>query len=156
MRILVLCTGNIGRSPLAEVMLRKALASGLGVEDAELADRGFVVTSAGIAAPEGHPASRRSIAVAAGRGLDLSNHSATQLTALAVAAADRIYCMDGGQLAAVKAIDPAAASKTGLIAGEGIEIPDPHYQDDEFFWRVAQQVEAAALSRAAELLEQVS
>ena len=155
MRILVLCTGNIGRSPLAEVMLRRALAAGLDVADDELGDHGFVVSSAGTGAPEGHPASRRSIAVAAGRGLDLTGHAATQLTALAVAAADRIYCMDRSQLEAVGAIDPAAVSRAELIAGEGVEIPDPHYQNDEFFYAVAQRVEAAVASCAAQLLEQV-
>ena len=121
-----------------------------------MAERGFRVESAGTGAPEGHPASRRSAAVAAGLGLDLSGHTATQLTPLRMAAADRIYCMDRNQLEVVRTIDPAAVAKAELIAGEGIEIPDPHHRDDEFFWAVAQQVGAAVARRAGELLEQVS
>ncbi len=62
--ILVLCAGNIGRSPLAEMMLRSALASALGWTEAEMQSQGVVVTSAGTEAPEGHAASDRGVAFA--------------------------------------------------------------------------------------------
>lgn len=152
LRILVLCAGNIGRSPLAEAMLARALAEGLGVGADDLAAAGVVVLSAGTDAPEGHPASSRGIALAAEEGLDLSGHRATRLTAAAARDADVIYGMDKAQLAGVSTIVPTAGTKTQLLAGEGIEIPDPHYQSDEFFREVAVQVEQAAQKRAEELL----
>jgi len=149
--ILVLCSGNIGRSPLGEVMLRRDLSVVLGVSEEELAAAGVVVTSAGIAAPDGHPASPRGIAYAAGLGLDLGSHRARTVTRAAIDTADRIYCMDRSQLAAVAGLAPAAATKTELVAGEGCEIPDPHHEDAEFFRRVAAMIDAAMAERAAAL-----
>ena len=156
MRILVLCAGNIGRSPLAEALIRSRLAQGLGVSEQQLEQRGVTVVSAGTDAPEGHPASRRGIAFAASRGLDLSDHVATQLTAEAVAEADLIYCMDRRQMDAVARLEPTAAGRTRLLAGEGIEIPDPHSQNDEFFRDVAAQIEGAVADRAPELMGRLS
>jgi len=149
--ILVLCSGNIGRSPLGEAMLRSDLAAVLGVSEEELTAAGVVVTSAGTAAPDGHPASARGIAYAARLGLDLSEHRARTVTRAAIDAADLIYCMDRSQQATVVELAPAAAAKTELVAGEGREIPDPHHQDDEFFSRVAAMIEAAVAERAAAL-----
>jgi protein-tyrosine phosphatase len=92
--------------------------------------------------------------VAAERGLDLSEHRARRLTAAAVEEADRVFGMDADQLTAVIGLVPEAAPKTELIAGDGIEIPDPHYQSDEFFRDVAARVEEAVTNRAAELVAQ--
>jgi protein-tyrosine phosphatase len=61
--VLVVCTGNIARSPLAEAMLAERLAS------AELQ-----VSSAGVRARSGDPAARGSFLLAEARGLDLSAH----------------------------------------------------------------------------------
>ena len=156
MRILVLCAGNIGRSPLAEVLIRSQLAGDLGISEQELERHGVAVASAGTDALEGHPASRRGIAFALSRGLDLGNHSATQVTTEALGAADLIYCMDRHQLDAVFRLEPNAAGRAQLLAGEGIEIPDPHFQNDEFFREVAARIERAVADRKQELLERIS
>ncbi len=153
MRILVLCAGNIGRSPLAEAMLKHSLATALGVGEGELADTGVTVSSAGTAAPEGHAASGRGIAFAAECGLDLGGHKATQMTPEAVAAADLIFCMDRQQLAAVAALDPPPSGEARLLAGEGIEIPDPHHHDDKFFRDVAARIERAVAEWVPELVD---
>ena len=145
--ILVLCSGNIGRSPLAEVFIKDGLARRLGVSIADLPGSGVAVISAGTDAPEGHPASSRGIAFAAERGLDLSSHTATRLTATEIRLSDRILAMDLTQVAAVAELVPEAAVKTELLAGEGHEIPDPHHGSDEFFYDVADQVERAVAAR---------
>ena len=153
--ILVLCAGNIGRSPLAAALLRRGIAVELGVSEDQLAACGVVVRSAGTGAPVGHSASRRGMAFAAANGLDLSAHTASQLSAKDLEQADVIYCMDGDQLGAVAHLDRAAVAKTQLLAGEGTEIPDPHYESDAFFRRVAEQIERAVAARIPELLARV-
>ncbi len=152
MKILILCTGNIGRSPLAEVMLRHALADGLGTADAELAAAGVVVTSAGTAAAVDHIASRRGITVAEGLGLDLTGHRARQVTAAELRAADLVLVMDDSHVAAVRHLAPEVHPE--LIAGE--EIPDPHWEDDAFFQRVADQIEAAVEVRSSQILQDLA
>lgn len=136
-------------------MLRHSLAGGLGVEGEDLENHGVVVTSAGTDAPEGHPASRRGITFAADRGVSLGSHAAAQLTARAVAAADIIYCMDKHQVAAVASLDPSCVTKAMLLAGEGVEIPDPHHESDQFFYDVALRIERAVAHRTPELLDVV-
>ena len=68
-RVLFVCTGNTCRSPMAEVLFN------------ELAPPGWQASSAGLAAREGDPAAKNAIAVMQARGLDLTAHSATPVTA---------------------------------------------------------------------------
>lgn len=83
--VLVICTGNICRSPMAEALLRR-----------ELAGQGIEVSSAGTGALVGWPADAHSVAVAAAHGLDLSAHRARQASATLLAASDLILTLDGG------------------------------------------------------------
>src|SRR3989449_8454626 len=84
-RILLVCTGNICRSPLAEALLRRAL------EERSVA--GVSVTSAGTGAWDGAPASEGAYLVGLERGLDLSGHRARLLTRELVEEADLILTM---------------------------------------------------------------
>jgi protein-tyrosine-phosphatase len=90
MKILVVCTGNTCRSPLAEVTLRRAV-SDVGLEDVE-------VRSAGTGAFDGEPASEGSYLVALEQGLDLAAHRARVVTREMVAASDLILAMSRGHL----------------------------------------------------------
>lgn len=51
-RVLVLCAGNIGRSPLAEVLLKHSVAEALGIPETDLAEAGVAIRSAGTEAPQ--------------------------------------------------------------------------------------------------------
>lgn len=85
MHVLMVCTGNMCRSPLAEAMLR-----------AELERRGadgFTVSSAGTGAWEGRAASDGALLVGLEQGLDLSAHRSRHLTKDVVAEADVIFGM---------------------------------------------------------------
>ena len=84
-RVLFVCTGNICRSPLAEALLRRALAS-QGIADVD-------VSSAGTGAWDGAPASEGAYLVALERELDLSGHRARLLTRELVEQADLILTM---------------------------------------------------------------
>jgi protein-tyrosine phosphatase len=86
MNILLVCSGNTCRSPLAAAILTEKLAA-----DPEFA--GTTVQSAGTSAWDGTPASEGSYLVALERGLDLSSHRARMLTADQVRDADLVLTM---------------------------------------------------------------
>lgn len=86
-RILVVCYGNICRSPTAEALLRRALQRhGL--------DRRFLVRSAGVGAQPGTPAARGAVEAARAQRLDLTAHRARRLTAEMAREADVVIALD--------------------------------------------------------------
>ncbi len=149
--ILFLCTGNIGRSPLAAGLARHRLAEALGLQAPDLERRGIRVWSAGTLAPEGMAASPRSVAVAAERGVDVGDHMSTRLTSAMALAADRIFCMDTEQLAQVAAL--GAGDRAELLDPEGSDIPDPRGRDLDFYRVVRERIEAALEARLPEILQ---
>jgi protein-tyrosine phosphatase len=82
LRVLVVCTANIARSPLAEVMLEAALAA---------PDLRFA--SAGVQARDGDLAAQEGIALAAQRGLDLTGHRSTPASDEVLRWADLVLTM---------------------------------------------------------------
>jgi len=103
--ILVVCTGNVCRSPLAEGFLRDALERRFG-SDAPL------VASAGTWGWEGSPAVDETVIVAAERGVDISGHIARRLLPEHVDAADLVLAMAGEHRAAVASAVPGAGGRT--------------------------------------------
>ena len=84
-KILLVCTGNICRSPLAAALMQRALA--------ERAVDGIEVSSAGTGAWDGAPASEGAYLVGLEQGLDLSGHRAHLLTRDLVEQSDLILTM---------------------------------------------------------------
>ena len=116
-RVLVVCVGNICRSPMAEALLR-----------ARLGHRPrFDVSSAGVSALVGHPADESAILLMKERGIDISSHRARQLTPLLAAEADLILVMESGHERAVLDIAPQARGKVHRIGRFGnFDVPDPY------------------------------
>ncbi len=116
-RVLMVCTGNICRSPMAQVLLAGRLRE-RGLETA--------VESAGTNAPEGRPADPLAVEAMAARGLDLSAHRARQLTLAHVHAADLVLVMEAWQQREVERMDPSARGRVHRLGRiGGFDIPDP-------------------------------
>jgi len=103
--ILVVCTGNICRSPVAEGFLRDALIGRFG-------ERAPAVSSAGTMGWAGSPASPESVIAAGERGSDIEAHAARELNRAMIEGADLIVCMAGEHRDAVGASVPAAVART--------------------------------------------
>ncbi|MFT4836708.1 MAG: protein-tyrosine phosphatase [Psychromonas sp.] len=136
-KILVVCVGNICRSPIGERLLQKHLPQ-------------LKVNSAGIKALVGRPADPNSIFVAAEKNIDLSLHIAQQLTAELIAEHDLILVMERGHINAVTKLAPAARGKTMLFGQWNTqqEIPDPYRQSIEAFEFVYAMMSESALKWA--------
>ncbi|MEO8452013.1 MAG: low molecular weight protein arginine phosphatase [Gemmatimonadota bacterium] len=134
--ILVVCTGNTCRSPLA------AAALGRAIEQANLGN--VRVSSAGTGAWEGAPASEGSYLVALEAGLDLSAHRARPLTEELVDGADLILAMSRSHLARARELggrDRAHLFAEFAGAGEGVEVADPFGSDLEEYRRTLRELE---------------
>lgn len=119
-RILVVCHGNIIRSPFAASLLAQGIARGGRVE----------VASAGLAAEPGKAPHPTAVQLATARMVDLRTHAASPLGRDTVAASDAIFVMDVPQLVAMRRRFPEARSRTFLLtclASEApLEIRDPY------------------------------
>jgi protein-tyrosine phosphatase len=103
--ILVVCSGNLCRSPFAEGVLRRMLTERLGASAPS-------VSSVGTIARDGEPATREAIAVASEHGIDASSHAARRLARDHLAEADLVLAMTAEHRDAVARLDPPARGKT--------------------------------------------
>lgn len=140
--ILIVCLGNICRSPLAEGAFRSA-ANRHGID--------ITVDSCGTAAYHiGNAPDPRSIAVAAQNSVDISELQARQLCEADFTEFTHIFAMDDENLANIRAMRPEEsiaeiALLMDCVSGrEGAAIVDPYYGGDEGFQRTWKDVVAAA------------
>jgi protein-tyrosine phosphatase len=161
-RICFVCTGNICRSPSAEVVLRVRLA------EAGWGDQ-VVIDSAGTgpwhAGKDMDPRARQALSR---HGYQPPPHVARQFQPADFASRDLVIALDGGHVArlgqlARLADDPAdAAASISLLrsydpaavaAGE-LDLPDPYYGGEAEFETALVQIEAACAGLARRLAEQ--
>ena len=129
-RILVICTGNICRSPMAEVLLAHRLGEG------------FTVASAGIGALVGAPADPEAIALMNERGLDLSAHRARQLDSVLVRNYELLLVMEEGQAAWIHERFPLARGRVFRLGHwRNEEVPDPYRRGREAFVQALEAIE---------------
>jgi protein-tyrosine phosphatase len=111
--LLVMCHGNIIRSPFASQLISQALAGRSQV----------TVMSAGLGARSGNPAHPTALRAANARSVDLSGHHASAIVPDRVAASDVIFVMDVSQIAAMRERFPDASRKTFLLTCLAPELP---------------------------------
>ena len=142
MKILMVCLGNICRSPLAEGIFRhRAQEAGLDWE----------LDSAGTGGwHSGEAPDPRSIAVAAKYGLDISGQRARQLNTQDFERFDHLFVMDSENYQNVLrlASSPAQKAKVELLMnlalpGQNRAVPDPYYGGKEGFEQVFAMIDQA-------------
>ncbi|MEL6114350.1 low molecular weight phosphotyrosine protein phosphatase [Photobacterium sp. SP02] len=142
--ILVVCVGNICRSPSGEALLKQLLpakniqSAGLGTEKSNL---------------QGKPADRTASEIAAENGVSLDGHQAQQLTSAMCRDVDLILVMEKSHLDAVASIVPEARGKT-MLFGQWIgqqDIPDPYRLSREAYEHAYQLIDKAARAWAQKL-----
>jgi protein-tyrosine phosphatase len=139
-RITFVCTGNTCRSPLAEGLCKKLLAEQLGCCPEELAARGFLVHSAGLAAMMGGEAAPEAIEAARELGVDLSGHRSQPLTADLAAQADHLIAMTRSHVRTLSAHVAGIGPEPRLLSGEGKDLPDPIGCDQAVYRECARQI----------------
>lgn len=147
-RLCFVCTGNICRSPMADVVFRD-LITRAGCEDA------IAVISAGTG--DWHVGERsddRTITALAARGYDGSGHRARQFDPEWFATLDLVVVFDRSQERILKtwaATDADRAKVQLLLSFDSeqaslIDVPDPYYSDAALFDRVLGMIEKACTS----------
>jgi protein-tyrosine-phosphatase len=135
--ILVACTANICRSPMAAAILHRRIAE-LGLEDQ------IVVSSAGVWAEEGHGASPNAVITLAGRGMDLTGHRSRLLTPALLGEADLILVMEEAHRRSLFHLAPQHLSKVYLLtemSGRHADVADPYGGPAEGYARAADELE---------------
>jgi protein-tyrosine phosphatase len=152
-KILMVCLGNICRSPLAE-----------GILASKLPKDNFIVDSAGTGSWHvGHSPDKRSIAIAQLNGLCIDNQKGRQFTASDFDEFDYIYVMDNSNYDNV--IDLAKNEEhrnkvhlilNELFPGENVDVPDPYFGMTNGFETVYQMLDEVTDIIAKKLIEKHS
>lgn len=152
-KILMVCLGNICRSPLAE-----------GILASKLPEDKFTVDSAGTGSWHiGHAPDKRSIAVAQKNGLCIDHQKGRQFKPADFDQFDYIYVMDSSNYRDIiqLAKTPEHKNKVHLILNElfpdeNVDVPDPYYGTANGFDIVYQMLDEAAQIIAKKLIEKHS
>jgi len=118
-RLLFICTGNICRSPIAEV---------IAIHHGDEVGAPVQARSAGTLGIEEAPANPHMVAVAREGGMDLAGHRSQPITDELVKWADYVLCMEMSHMAHMREFHPDVGERLLLLGNFGgmMDIPDPH------------------------------
>lgn len=125
--ILIICVGNVCRSPVAEALLAHKLQG-----------QNLAISSAGIGALVGNPMDKTAHEVLQEHGLEHVSHRARQVDSEMLHRADLILAMEQSHIQHIRQIAPEVHGKTFLMGKwlDGMEIPDPYRQSRPAFEHV--------------------
>ncbi len=135
--VLIVCTANRCRSPMAAAFLLKAITERSNVAN-------WRINSAGTWAEPGLPATSLAQTIMAERGLDISQHRARIIDAIMLRTADVILVMTKNHLEALQAEFPKVSGKIFLLSqlvGQVYDIKDPFGGTREDYQRCAAELE---------------
>ena len=137
-KLIFVCTGNTCRSPMAEGLLKHLLGP----------DCGWEISSAGVCAENGFPASPNAVEVMREKEIDLAAHCSRRLSPELIEAADLLVTMTRGHRDAILSVAPESAGKVFLLKSFGIaqsatDIYDPVGEALEVYRRVRDEIDAA-------------
>ncbi|MCQ4346617.1 low molecular weight phosphotyrosine protein phosphatase [Pseudomonas stutzeri] len=142
-RILIVCVGNICRSPTAEHLMRVAVG-----------DSGIEVSSAGLGALVDKPIESTALSVLESHGHTPHPHKARQATGSILRDHDLILVMERRHIEGVTALAPQVRGKTFLLGKwlDEREIPDPYRRDRETFEHVYKLIDDSVTAWAKRLV----
>ena len=119
--ILVVCVGNICRSPMAEYFLKEAHPN-------------LHIESAGLSAMVGHAADDKAIDCMNAKNIDMHSHIAKQINADLIKQSDLILVMSHNQQKHIEQTWPFAKGKVFRLGHwQGQNVTDPYKHDQAFF-----------------------
>jgi len=129
--VMMVCIGNICRSPIAEVLLKHQQPQ-------------LNVFSSGLGALVGKPADPKSVALMEEKYIDLTKHCAQQINSVLVSSSDLILTMEQKHVEAIQTKYPESRGKVHLICKwtDNQEIPDPYKKNEEAFASAASLIES--------------
>ncbi|MEE9337400.1 MAG: low molecular weight protein-tyrosine-phosphatase [Methylococcaceae bacterium] len=122
--ILVVCIGNICRSPMAEALLIESLKN----------KKNHDISSAGLGALVGHSPDKTAIELMQEKGIDISDYKATQINHKLIRKSDLILVMESKHKEIIENMDPSANGKVFRIGEwDKFDIADPYRKDRKIF-----------------------
>ncbi|RKY21648.1 MAG: hypothetical protein DRQ55_03470 [Planctomycetota bacterium] len=146
--VLVACSGNTCRSPMAAALLERELARAAAADSQLLIPR---VASAGLMAGPGNPASDAAQEALRERGLELAGHSSTAVDAERIAQADVLLGMTQTHVALLAEACAGSGQRVELFDPAGHEVDDPFGAPLSHYRRCATMLADMATRRAASL-----
>jgi len=137
--VLIVCVGNICRSPMAEYLLKA---------NVEQRSPGIDVASAGLGALVGHGADKHALSLMDERGIDMHLHRARQLTVEMINVYELILVMENGHVRAINDMAPQSRGRVHLLGkwNGNEEITDPYRQSRAHFEAALSAIERGVTS----------